>query len=114
MRRVALSGARTNEVVSSFGNSSIGVGVDKWGHWYKCYYMGMKTKVRKFGNSLGIILPKEAIAALKVQEGAAVYLTEGPECSLRVSAGKPDFVAQMKIGEDLMQRYRNALQELAK
>ena len=76
--------------------------------------MGMRTKVRKFGNSLGIILPKEAIAALKVQEGAAVYLREGPECSLGVSAGKPDFVAQMKMGEDLMQRYRNALQELAK
>jgi antitoxin component of MazEF toxin-antitoxin module len=30
----------------------------------------MKTKIRKFGNSLGIILPKEAISAMKVQEGA--------------------------------------------
>ncbi len=51
---------------------------------------------------------------MKVQEGAAVYLTEGPECSLRVTAGNPDFVEQMRIGEDLMQRYRNALHELAK
>jgi putative addiction module antidote len=76
--------------------------------------MGQKTKVRKFGNSLGIILPKEAISALKVQEGAAVYLSEGPGCSLRLAAGKPDFLKQMAVGEDLMQRYRNALQELAK
>lgn len=76
--------------------------------------MGMRTKIRKFGNSLGIILPKEAIAAMKVQEGAAVYLTEGPECSLRVTAGNPGFVEHMRIGEDLMQRYRNALHELAK
>jgi putative addiction module antidote len=74
----------------------------------------MKTKIRKFGNSLGIILPKEAISAMKVQEGAAVYLTEGPECSLRVTAGNPSFSEQLRIGEDLMQRYRNALQELAK
>ena len=114
MRRVALSGARTNEVVSSFGNSSIGVGVDKWGHWYKCYYMGMKTKVRKFGNSLGIILPKEAIAALKVQEGAAVYLTEGPECSLRINPEVKDFAEKMALAEMGMQKYRNALRELAK
>lgn len=76
--------------------------------------MGQKTKVRKFGNSLGIILPKEAISALKVQEGAAVYLSEGPGCSLRLAASKPDFLKQMAVGEDLMQRYRNALQELAK
>jgi len=51
---------------------------------------------------------------MKVQEGAAVYLTEGPECSLRMSAGNPSFSEQLRIGEDLMQRYRNALQELAK
>ena len=76
--------------------------------------MGMRTKIRKFGNSLGIILPKEAISAMKVQEGAAVYLTEGPDCSLRVTSGNPDFVEQMRIGENLMQRYRNALHELAK
>ena len=76
--------------------------------------MAMKTKIRKFGNSLGIILPKEAISAMKVQEGATVYLTEGPECSLRVTAGNPGFVEQLRMGEDLMQRYRNALQELAK
>jgi hypothetical protein len=31
-----------------------------------------------------------------------------------VAAGKPDFLKQMAVGEDLMQRYRNALQELAK
>jgi|GEM_PF-2869452 len=28
----------------------------------------METKVRRIGNSLGIILPKEALEALKVEE----------------------------------------------
>ena len=114
MRKVALSGARTNESIPSCGNNFSGAEVDKWGHWYNCYYMGMKTKVRKFGNSLGIILPKEAIAALKVQEGAAVYLTEGPECSLRINPEVKDFAEKMALAEMGMQKYRNALRELAK
>lgn len=76
--------------------------------------MAMQTKIRKFGNSLGIILPKEAIHAMKVQEGAAVYLTEAPDCSLRVTAGNAKFEKMMEIAERGMQKYRNALRELAK
>ncbi|MFM7373709.1 MAG: AbrB/MazE/SpoVT family DNA-binding domain-containing protein, partial [Chthoniobacterales bacterium] len=44
--------------------------------------MAIETKVRRIGNSLGIILPKEALETLKVQEGASLYLTESPESSL--------------------------------
>ncbi|MCX6935208.1 MAG: AbrB family transcriptional regulator [Verrucomicrobia bacterium] len=74
----------------------------------------MESKIRKFGNSLGIILPKEAIAAMKVKEGAAVYLTEGPECSLRITPEENGFSKKMAIAERGMQKYRNALRELAK
>lgn len=74
----------------------------------------MKTKVRKIGNSLGIVLPKEAIQALKVEEGAILYLTEAPQNSLQLTPGKPSFEEQMRIANSLMDRYRNALQELAK
>lgn len=76
--------------------------------------MAYETKVRKIGNSLGIVLPKEAIAALKVKEGAKLYLTEAPEGKLEVTAGDEEFARQMAIAEDLMDRYRNALKELAK
>ncbi len=76
--------------------------------------MAIKTKVRKIGNSLGIVLPKEALQALKVKEGATLYLTEAPECSLQLTPGKEDFQKKMEIAESLMQRYRNALRELAK
>jgi hypothetical protein len=37
-----------------------------------------------------------------------------PECSLRVTPERPGFEAKMEIAESLMQRYRNALRELAK
>ncbi len=76
--------------------------------------MPIETKVRRIGNSLGIVLPKEALNALKVEEGATLYLTEAPENSLRVTPEKPGFAEKMVIVESLMQRYRNALRELAK
>lgn len=76
--------------------------------------MAIETKVRKIGNSLGIVLPKEALLALKVGEGDVLYLTEAPECSLRVTPEKPGFQDIMKIAEEGMNRYRNALRELAK
>ena len=76
--------------------------------------MAIETKVRKIGNSLGIVLPKEALLALKVQEGDVLYLTEAPECSLRVTPEKPGFQDKMAVAESLMSRYRNAFRELAK
>ena len=76
--------------------------------------MASETKVRRIGNSLGIVLPKEALHNLKVEEGATLYLTEGPEGSLRVTPEQPGFGDKMRIAEDLMGRYRNALRELAK
>jgi putative addiction module antidote len=73
-----------------------------------------KTKIRKIGNSYGILLSKEALQALHVKEGDAVYLTEAPESSLRLSAGDPGFEEKMKIAESFMDRYQNTLRELAK
>lgn len=74
----------------------------------------MKTTVRKIGNSYGIILPKEALQQLQVKEGDALYLTEAPDASLRLSGGDPEFEAKMKIAERGMLQYQNALRELAK
>ena len=76
--------------------------------------MAMQSKVRKIGNSLGIVLPKEALQALKVQEGDTLYLTEAPECALRITPERPGFEEIMMIAEEGMSRYRNALRELAK
>ncbi len=38
--------------------------------------MALETKVRKIGNSVGIVLAKEALNALKVEGGASLYLSE--------------------------------------
>ena len=76
--------------------------------------MNIQTKVRRIGNSLGIVLPKEAIQALHVKEGAALYLTEAPESSLRLTPDRKGFKEMMEFAGTGMQRYRNALRELAK
>lgn len=76
--------------------------------------MAIETKVRKIGNSLGIVLPKEATAALKVKEGDALYLTEAPQGSFRITPEQPGFANAMEVADRGMRRYRNALRELAK
>lgn len=76
--------------------------------------MTMKTKVRKIGNSYGIVLPKEALHLLKVKEGDELYLTDAPGCSVRLTPNHAGFAHKAAIAEDLMRRYRNALNELAK
>ncbi|MBU4459171.1 MAG: AbrB/MazE/SpoVT family DNA-binding domain-containing protein [Verrucomicrobia bacterium] len=76
--------------------------------------MAIETKVRKIGNSLGIVLPKEATAALKVKEGDALYLTEAPHGALRITPERPGFAEKARIADSLMRRYRNALRALAR
>jgi len=76
--------------------------------------MPIETKVRRIGNSLGIVLPKEALQRLHVEEGATLYLTEAPDESLMITPERPGFREKMEMAESLMNRYRNALRELAK
>jgi putative addiction module antidote len=73
-----------------------------------------KTKVRKIGNSYGIVLPRETLNHLKVKEGDTLYLAEAPESGLNIAKHDALFEQKIAIAEDLMQRYRNALRELAK
>jgi putative addiction module antidote len=76
--------------------------------------MVLELKLRKVGNSVGVILPKEALAHLKVEEGDSVSVTEGADGSLRLSPSKAEVTRQMEVVQDVMKRYRHTLRELAK
>lgn len=76
--------------------------------------MTLELKVRRVGNSLGVIIPIEALALLNVREGDALFLTEAAEGSVRLSGQRPGFAEKALIADDLIQRYRNAFNELAK
>lgn len=63
---------------------------------------------------MGIVLPKEALDVLKVDEGSTLYLSSEGEGVLRMTSVDPDFQKEMEIAERCMTKYENALRELAK
>jgi len=73
----------------------------------------LKVKVTAIGNSMGIVLPKEALTKLKAEKGDVLYLVEGPE-GLTLTPYQQDFDTQMRAAEKVMKKYRNALHALAK
>lgn len=75
--------------------------------------MHYALKLTQIGNSVGVILPKEALARMKVEKGDTVFLTESPE-GYRIVEFDPDFEKQMTLAEEVMKRRRNVLRELAK
>ncbi len=73
----------------------------------------LKVKVTAIGNSMGILLPKEALNKLKANKGDTLYLVDGPE-GLTLTPYQQDFESQMEAAEMVMKKYRNAFHELAK
>lgn len=79
--------------------------------------MVIEVKLRKVGNSVGLVLPKEALARLNAAEGDTLTLTDAPGGGLRMTLtpeGQEQFTSQMKAAEKVIRRYRNTLRELAK
>ncbi|GHE24915.1 AbrB/MazE/SpoVT family DNA-binding domain-containing protein [Vulcaniibacterium thermophilum] len=70
-------------------------------------------KLTRIGNSVGVILPKEVLARLKLDAGDSVFLTEAPD-GYRLTPYDAEFEAQMKVAREVMKRRRAALRELAK
>jgi putative addiction module antidote len=71
-------------------------------------------KLTQVGNSLGVVLPKEALAKLGVEKGDVVYLTDAPGGELRISAYNAEVAEEIAIGERFMDRYRDTFRALAK
>jgi putative addiction module antidote len=74
----------------------------------------VELKVRKIGNSLGVVLPKEAISHLRAGDGDRLFLIEGPNGAYQLTPYDPAFEKKMAKAEDIIGRYRNTLHTLAK
>lgn len=70
----------------------------------------IELELRKIGDALGVVLPEEAVARLKVGDGDRLVLIEAPEGGYRLTA----FEAKMVKAEDIVRRYSNTLRALAK
>jgi putative addiction module antidote len=75
--------------------------------------MAAKLKVRKIGNSVGLILPKEVAEQLHVGEDDTVHYVVDSN-GLHVTPFDPDFDAAMEAFTETRRKYRNALRALAK
>jgi putative addiction module antidote len=73
----------------------------------------LALKLTQIGNSVGVILPKEVLARLRVEKGNVIYLTESPD-GYRITPHSEEFEAQMKAARDIMNERRAVLRELAK
>jgi putative addiction module antidote len=73
----------------------------------------LALKLTQIGNSVGVILPKEVLARLRVEKGNVIYLTESPD-GYRMTPHSEEFEAQMKAARDIMNERRAVLRELAK
>lgn len=75
--------------------------------------MNKPLKLIPIGNSTGVILPKEVLVRLRVEQGDQLTLVETPD-GFRVQNYDPDFTAQMEAAEAIMREDRAILRELAK
>lgn len=75
--------------------------------------MQKKLKVRKIGNSYGVVIPKDILNDLQVEEGQSLYFSKTTD-GYRVVASDEQFEKNMKVFHSLNKRYKNALKELAK
>jgi putative addiction module antidote len=74
----------------------------------------IELKVRKIGNSLGVVLPKEAVNHLRADAGDRLYLVEGSHGTYQLTPYDPSFEKKMAKAEGIISRYRNTLHALSK
>ncbi|AWN49916.1 AbrB/MazE/SpoVT family DNA-binding domain-containing protein [Methylobacterium terrae] len=70
-------------------------------------------KVKAIGDTLAVMLPDDVRDRLALADGSTLHLTETPD-GYRMTSRDPSAPSQMDVARDVMQRYRNALRELAK
>lgn len=74
----------------------------------------VELKVRKFGNSLGVILPKELLQRLNATEGERLLLIESNDGAYQIVPPNTEFEEKMIQAENIINRYRNTLRILVK
>jgi putative addiction module antidote len=72
-----------------------------------------EAKIRPIGSSKCIILSKEILDDLNAKEGETLHLRKNENGKYEIDTHKSDIDEQMKIALEGMERYKNALRELA-
>ncbi len=70
-------------------------------------------KLTQIGNSVGVILPKEVLARLKLEKGSSVFITETPNGYV-LTPYDPSLAEEIEAGREFMRDYRDTFHQLAK
>lgn len=74
----------------------------------------MVLQVRRIGNSVGIILPKELLARFKLAEGDKLTVVEQPELGLKLTRYDDTHARGLEIARRSFKTYANTYRALAK
>lgn len=75
---------------------------------------GYLLQIKKVGNSLGLILPKELLARLKLKEGDKFHVVEQTERGIKLSPYDPKHAKAMEFARRSFREYADAYKALAK
>jgi len=71
-------------------------------------------KLTQIGNSVGVILPKDVLARMKLGKGDTVFFTEAANGGVTLSPYDPSLEEQLALGREFMREYRDTFHQLAK
>ena len=71
-------------------------------------------QVRRIGNSLGLILPKDLLAELGLKEGDKLHVVEQTDRGVKLTPFDPKHARVMAIAREVMDEYKDTFRALAK
>lgn len=74
--------------------------------------MAETIKIRRVGNSLGLILPQHLVESLDVRLGDEVFVIKTPD-GIRLTPYDPEFATAVEDAREFMRTHRNAFKRLA-
>lgn len=70
-------------------------------------------KLTQIGNSIGVVLPKDVLARLKLEKGDTLFITETPD-GYAITPYDPALDEQIQAGREFMREFRDTFHALAK
>ena len=70
-------------------------------------------KLTQIGNSVGVVLPKDALSRLKLGKGESVFLTETPD-GYALTPYDPALEEEINAGRAFMREFKDTFHQLAK
>jgi putative addiction module antidote len=75
---------------------------------------GYLLQIERIGDSVGLVLPKELLARLKLKEGDKLRVIEQPERGMKLSPYDPKHAKAMEIARRSFGKYAETYKALSK